>query len=289
MRGIGVHTSMWAMGWTPEAAERAVAAARKYSVDLIEIALLQPKAVDAAGTRKLLDASGLEAVCSLGLPEAAGASVRPDAAIEYLDVAIHKTADMGGQALCGVIYGGIGERTGKPPTQPELDNIARALAASAKTAKARGIELGIEAVNRYENHIINTARQAVDLVERIGADNVFVHLDTYHMNIEKKGAAQRILVARDHLKYIHLSESDRGTPGEGNCPWDQIFVALAAIDFKGGLAMESFINLPPEIGAGLSVRRPVAASEVEVMGKGLPFLRNKAEQYGLIKTATEGS
>jgi len=103
------------------------------------------------------------------------------------------------------------------------------------------------------------------------------------MNIEEKGAALGIIAARDHLKYIHLSESDRGTPGEGNCPWDAIFAALAAINFKGGLAMESFINLPPEIGAGLSVWRPVAESEAEVMGKGLPFLRNKAEQYGLIR------
>jgi D-psicose/D-tagatose/L-ribulose 3-epimerase len=137
-------------------------------------------------------------------------------------------------------------------------------------------------VNRYENHIINSAEQAVALVERVGADNIFVHLDTYHMNIEEKGAGQGIIVARDHLKYIHLSESDRGTPGEGNCPWDAIYSALAAIGFKGGLAMESFINLPPEIGAGLSVWRPVARSEAEVMGKGLPFLRNKAEQYGLI-------
>ena len=82
----------------------------------------------------------------------------------------------------------------------------------------RGIELGVEAVNRYENHLINTGWQAVDMIERVGADNIFVHLDTYHMNIEEKGAANGILDAREHLKYIHLSESDRGTPGYGNCP-----------------------------------------------------------------------
>jgi sugar phosphate isomerase/epimerase len=144
-------------------------------------------------------------------------------------------------------------------------------------------ELGIEAVNRYENHIINTAAQAVALVERIGLDNVFVHLDTYHMNIEEKGMGNGIITARDHLKYIHLSESDRGTPGEGNCHWDETFATLAAIDFKGGLAMESFINMDPLLAFGLSVWRPVADSETVVMGNGLPFLRNKARQYGLIK------
>ena len=88
-------------------------------------------------TRALLEQNELAAVCSLGLPEQAWASVRPDAAIEYLDIAIDKTADMGGKALSGVIYGGIGERTGKPPTQAELDNIARALTRGRQDARRR--------------------------------------------------------------------------------------------------------------------------------------------------------
>lgn len=282
MRGFGVHTSMWTMSWDRTGAERAIAAAVQYKMDFIEIALLNAPAVDAPHSRALLEKHGLPAVCSLGLPETAWPSKGPQAAVDYLKVAIDKTAEIGAEALSGVIFGGIGERTGVPPTQQEYDNVTRALSEAARHAKSRGIELGIEAVNRYENHLINTAQQAVAMVERIGAENVFVHLDTYHMNIEEKGAANGILDARDHLKYIHLSESDRGTPGYGNVPWDAIYAALAAIGFKGGLAMESFINMPPEVAYGLAVWRPVARSEEEVMGNGLPFLRNKAAQYGLI-------
>ncbi|MEO1103801.1 MAG: sugar phosphate isomerase/epimerase, partial [Pseudomonadota bacterium] len=85
-----------------------------------------------------------------------------------------------------------------------------------------------------------------------------------------------------HLKYIHMSESDRGTPGAGTCDWNEIYATLAAIGFDGGLAMESFINLPPQIGSALSVWRPVAPSAEEVMAEGLPFLRNMARQYRLI-------
>lgn len=282
MQGFGVHTSMWTMNWDRAGAEKAIAGAVEYKMDFIEIALLNAPAVDAGHTRALLEKNGLRAVCSLGLPEAAWASVRPDAAIDHLKLAIEKTAEMGAEALSGVIYGGIGERTGVPPTQVEYDNITRVLSAAASHAKRFGIELGVEAVNRYENHLVNSAQQAVDVVERVGADNVFVHLDTYHMNIEEKGAANGILVAREHLKYIHLSESDRGTPGYGNVPWDEIYATLAAIGFKGGLAMESFINMPPEVAYGLAVWRPVARDMEEVMGNGLPFLRNKAAQYGLI-------
>jgi D-psicose/D-tagatose/L-ribulose 3-epimerase len=282
MQGFGVHTSMWTMSWDRAGAEKAVAAAARYKMDFIEIALLNAAAVDTAHSRALLESNDLKAVCSLGLPERVWASRHPEEAIEYLKVAIDKTAEMGALALSGVTYGGIGERTGVPPTEVEYDNVARALTGAAKHAKSRGILLGIEPVNRYENHLINTGWQAVEMIERVGADNIFIHLDTYHMNIEEKGAGNGILDARKHLKYIHLSESDRGTPGCGTCDWDEIFATLAAIGFNGGLAMESFINMPPEVSYGLSVWRPVAKDEAEVMGNGLPFLRNKARQYRLI-------
>jgi D-psicose/D-tagatose/L-ribulose 3-epimerase len=282
MEGFGVHTSMWTMTWDREGCERAVAKAASYDVDFLEIALLNPAVVDAPHSRGVLEKHEMRAVCSLGLPEAVWASRNPEGAVDFLKLALDKTAALGGEALSGVIYGGIGERTGLPPTQGELDNVARALKAAAAHAKSLGLLLGIEPVNRYETHLLNTGWQAVEMIEKVGADNVFVHLDTYHMNIEEKGIAQGILDARDHLRYIHLSESDRGTPGAGTVGWDEIFSALKAVGFKGGLAMESFINLPPEVAYGLSVWRPVASGEPEVMGNGLPFLRNKARQYGLI-------
>jgi D-psicose/D-tagatose/L-ribulose 3-epimerase len=273
---------MWTMNWDRAGAERTVEAAVRYKMDFIEIALLNAPAVDAAHTRSLLEKAGLRAVCSLGLPQRNWASVNPDGAVEHLREAMDVTAAMGAEALSGVTYGGIGERTGVPPTQQEYDNIARALEAAAKHARSLGIAFGIEPVNRYENHLINTAAQAKWMIEKVGADNIFIHLDTYHMNIEEKGAGNGILDARDHLRYIHLSESDRGTPGEGTCDWDEVYATLAAIGFRGGLAMESFINMPAEVAYGLAVWRPVADSFEEVMDKGLPFLRNKAKQYRLI-------
>jgi D-psicose/D-tagatose/L-ribulose 3-epimerase len=282
MEGFGVHTSMWTMRWDREGAERTIPAAASYKMDFIEIALLDTSIVDAAHTRALLDKHEMRAVCSLGLPQENWASVNPDGAIAHLVDAIDKTAEMGAEALSGVTYGGIGERTGVPPTMAEYDNIARALEGAAKHAKAKGIAFGIEPVNRYENHLINTGAHAKWMIEKVGDDNIFIHLDTYHMNIEEKGAANGILDARDHLRYIHLSESDRGTPGEGCCDWDEVYATLAAIGFKGGLAMESFINMPPEVAYGLAVWRPVAESFEEVMDRGLPFLRNKARQYRLI-------
>ena len=282
MKGFGIQSSIWTMSWTPEAAEFAVAEAVRHDFDFVEIALLTPPTVDAAHTRALLAREGMPAVCSLGLPQKDWPSHNPEGAVEFLKIALDKTAAMGCLALTGVTYGGIGERSGLPPTQTELDNVARALSAAAAHAKRLGVEFGIEPVNRYESHLINTGWQAVDMIERVGADNIFIHLDTYHMNIEEKGVANGILSARDHLRYVHLSESDRGVPGAGTVGWNEIYAALAAINFKGGLAMESFVNMPPELAFGLSVWRPVADSTEQVITQGLPFLRNMARQYGLI-------
>lgn len=282
MKGFGVHACMWTMKWERDGAELGVRSAAGYNVDFVEIPLLDPSIVDTVHTRKLLEKYELNAVCSLGLPEGRWPSSNPEGAISFLKIALEKSKEMGAEALTGVTFGGIGERTGFPPTKAEIDNVAYAVDVIGKYAKSLGLLFGIEPVNRYETHLLNTGWQARDLIERIGNDNVFIHLDTYHMNIEEKGVANGIIDASKYLKYIHLSESDRGTPGCGTCDWDEIFAGLAAVGFDGGMAMESFIELPPEIANGLCVWRPVANSNTEVMDEGLPFLRNKAKQYRLI-------
>ena len=103
------------------------------------------------------------------------------------------------------------------------------------------------------------------------------------MNIEEKGYAQSIRNARKHLRYIHLSESDRGVPGTGTIDWDAIFAALAETEFDGDMVIESFVTLPPEIARALSVWRPVADSADQVLREGVPFLRNLAERHGLLR------
>ena len=43
------------------------------------------------------------------------------------------------------------------------------------------------------------ALQAMELVSAVGAANVAVHLDSYHMNIEEDSMAQAVAVCRDRL------------------------------------------------------------------------------------------
>jgi D-psicose/D-tagatose/L-ribulose 3-epimerase len=80
---------------------------------------------------------------------------------------------------------------------------------------------------------------------------------------------------------VHLSESHRGVPGTGSVDWDGAFAALRAGDFAGDLVIESFVTLPPEIAAALSVWRPVAKDRYEVLDQGVPFLVDLANKHGL--------
>jgi D-psicose/D-tagatose/L-ribulose 3-epimerase len=280
-RGWGAHASLWTAEWTRTGAEHAVQCAAAQRHAFIEIPLLDPDAVDTAHTRDLLARHGLAAVCSLGLPKGCWATEDPEAAERFLANALDRTAELGGSALTGVTYGGIGQLTGQGPTAAELDACARVLEAGAKHARTHGLTLGVEAPNRYENHLINAAHQADAMVRRVGAANLFVHLDTYHMNVEEAGLANGILNARETLGYVHLSESHRGVPGTGTCDWDALFAALAAIGYAGPLGLESFVHLPPAIASALAVWRPVAPDAETVLRDGLDHLRVKARQYGV--------
>ena len=279
---LGMHTSLWTASWTREAAEQAIPEAAAAGLDVLEIALLAPADVDAAHSRKLFEKHGVEPSASLCLPHAARAEVDPEAAIAFLMPAVEKAHELGCDYLGGVVYSELGWKSGKPPTDAEYANMVKALKPVARRMRDYGMRLGLEPCNRYETHLINTADQALTFLERLDEPNVTIHLDTYHMNIEEKGAGGGILKAGKHCSYIHLSESDRGVPGSGTIDWDATFRALARVGFRGDLVMESFVTLPPEIASARCVWRAVAKDRQEVLDKGVGFLRALAKVHGLL-------
>ena len=72
----------------------------------------------------------------------------------------------------------------KPPVKDAFSNSVEIIRNLCNKAKNLGIKIGLEPVNRYESNLINTASQAMDFIKLSESDNLFVHLDSYHMNIE---------------------------------------------------------------------------------------------------------
>jgi D-psicose/D-tagatose/L-ribulose 3-epimerase len=278
---FGAHAFIWAGDWTPKDAERVITGAAEAGLDFVEIPLLRPESMDVPGTRALLESHGLGCTCSLGLPREVHLPAAPGEAQEFLKGAVDVAADLGSPLLTGVVYAHLGTLTGRPPTDGELAEVARVLGEVARYAARRDISIGVEPVNRYESYLINLASQAIDLLDQIGEPNVFIHLDTYHMNVEEKGFYDPIVATGNRMRYIHLSESDRGTPGTGNVHWDEVFRGLKAIDYDGRLVMESFAAINEDIAGATALWRDVVGDPDALIGEGLVFLRDKAAEHGL--------
>ena len=111
---------------------------------------------------------------------------------------------------------------------------------------------------------------------------MFLHLDTYHMNVEERGFDAPIIASGRRVRYMHLSESDRGTPGLGNVDWNGVFEGLAAIGYDGDLVMESFVAVNPDIARATYMWRDVIGDPDTLVRDGLSFLRNGAKRHGLL-------
>lgn len=69
----------------------------------------------------------------------------------------------------------------------------------ADKAADLGVELGLEAVNRYETNVMNTAEEAMQILADVNRSNMTVHLDSYHMNIEENSMEEAVKVCGDSL------------------------------------------------------------------------------------------
>lgn len=277
---FGAHLFVWTAEITPETVTRAARGAAEAGLEFLEIPLLRED-LPLTKIRQILKGHGLGVTCSLGLPREAKLPDYPERAQAFLSRALRMALELESPLLTGVVYATLGEPPKAPPTPEGLEVIAKTLRAVAREARTLGLQVGIEPVNRYETSLVNTVDQGLALLEAIGEENTFLHLDTYHMNIEEKGFRAPIERAGSRLGYIHLSESDRGTPGTGNVHWGEVFAALAAIGYRGPLVMESFVAVSPEIARATCIWRPVTKSAERLVSEGVTFLQEQAKRVGL--------
>ena len=243
MNTLGVHALVWAGELDPESMRRVVSRTKEAGFGLIELSLHGPKIMDFGLTRDLLQQHGLQVGCSRGLTLDADISSEDPAVVArgmaLLEEGIRITADVGGRYFGGILYGAMAKYA-RPLGAKGRANAAEALKRAADIAHAKGITLGLEVVNRYESNQLNTALQALELLDRIAAPNVVVHLDTYHMNIEEPDFMQPVLACGKRLGYVHIGESNRGYLGSGTVDFAQFFHALAMIGYEGVITFESF-------------------------------------------------
>lgn len=201
--------------------------------------------------------------------------------INHMKMMVDINKTIGSNILGGVNYTGWGYLTGQPPTDKEFDTSVKAMQEIVAYAKEihPTLDVCIEPVNRFETHFINTAEQAVKYCKAVGTDNIKVHLDTFHMIREETSFKDAIeLCGKKYLGYVHVCENNRGIPGTGLIPWEELFITLDAIGYDRPCVIESFDPSFEELNANCAIWRKFADTGEDLAIEGLRNLKEIAER-----------
>jgi D-psicose/D-tagatose/L-ribulose 3-epimerase len=275
---FGGHALVWAGDWSAEGARAAISGAARSGYDYVEIALLDPWKVDTAMTRDLLAEYGVRAHASLGLSPTTDVTSTDASIIAKGDELLRKATDvlheLGGTELCGVLYCSLGKYPG-PASRENRANSVAAMQRLSDYAADKGINVNFEVVNRYETNIMNTGIEGLAFLDEVNRPNTFIHLDTYHMNIEEDGMEKSVIAAGDKLGFVHIGESHRGYLGSGNVDFDTFFAALKKINYQGPITFESFSSavVDPALSNALCVWRNLWSDSDDLASTALSFMK----------------
>ncbi|REA62446.1 sugar phosphate isomerase/epimerase [Dyadobacter luteus] len=253
---------------------------KSWGFDFVEIAVEDPSHIDPVFVRAELDKHELtcRSVCAATGPgrDLRGNRKEQVTSIEYVQALIDIAPMLGSDLVAGPIYSSVGRAEMVPADErrKQWSLVVENLKNLCKYASDRNVRLAIEPLNRYETDFINTCAQALKMIEEVGSDALYVHLDAFHMNLEEKDPALAITRAAGRLALLHASGSDRGTPGGDQINWDRIFVALDKINYQGDIVIESFTPEVKVIAKAASIWREIEPSKEAIVTDGLAFLRS---------------
>ena len=264
MNKLGIFVNFWEKNWECDL-KKYINKAKDIGFDVLEFqaqALLNMSNEKMDELKKVARDRDIELTYSLGLDPRYDVSSADDSVrlggIDYLKKIVERVGYMEGKIISGVSYAGWGcvpkdDLTGDK--SPLLERSVNSMKQIAKTAADYGVTYCVEAVNRFEGCILNTAAEAVDYVKKVDAPNIGVLLDTYHMNIEENSFREAILTAGDLLLGFHTGDNNRRCPGRGHINFDEIFAALSEIGYKGRIVAEPFLSKGGEVGRDIYVWR----------------------------------
>jgi 5-keto-L-gluconate epimerase len=222
----------------------AFALAAELGYDGVELHLRRPDDIDRRGVQELCTRYGL-GIPTIGTGMAAGEDgltfSDPDPAIrrraiercrEHIDLA----AAWHSAVTIGLIRGKLGPVEAERPRRREAQMAC--LAECCRAAADRGVTLLFEPLNRYEGDDVFTAAEGLGVLAEIGAPNLKLLLDTYHMNIEEPSFAAGLRQAGAHRGHVHLVDSNRQAPGHGHVPLPEVLGTLREIGFAGYVSFE---------------------------------------------------
>lgn len=235
-----------ALVYYKEAPEKSFARVAEAGYDAIEL-VGEPSRYDVQNINELKARHGIavSSICSVWTGTERDL-VNPDPTVRRKAVDYGcKVADFASAVGAPIMIVGpspVGKLLPLAPPEDEWKWAVESIQAIASYADERGVEITIEAWNRYETYFTNQLETAVALLRASGVQNGGVHGDMFHMNIEESSIADAYLRVGAHLNHVHLADSNRAAPGCGHTDFRPVLKALDKIGFGGCLTFEL---LPP--------------------------------------------
>lgn len=288
MNKVGMFFTYWSTEWMVDfpAVARRIAG---LGFDLMEISLSEFHELPTARKAELKAAAqdlGLGITCCIGLkPEQDFAS--PDAAVRNAGVEYVKGLLDDCRFLDAPVFSGLNfcawpasPPKGMTDKRPYVERAVESVKKVIGIAESYDIKYAIEVVNRFEQYLVNDAREALSFCDAVGSRNCMVHLDTFHMNIEEDSFRDAIISCKGRIGHFHLGEPNRKQPGRGRMPWDEIFGALKTIGYDGTIVMEPFVRKGGGVGRDVALWRDLSDNasdaELDILGRqAQEFVRGK--------------
>jgi D-psicose/D-tagatose/L-ribulose 3-epimerase len=267
---FGIYYPYWEHEWGGDCLKY-VEKIAKLGFDIIEIAALPVSGYSPAHLDEIarcLKANGIAMTGGVG-PSPERNLSSPDPAVRkagraFFEKTLTNLAKLDVHILCGALHSYWPIDYSKPIDK--AGDRARGLegiASLADFAANLGIDLCLEVLNRFENHVLNTAEEGVAFVRETGKANVKVHLDTFHMNIEEDSFGDAIRATGSLLGHVHVGENNRRVPGKGRLPWHEIGAALREIGYDRAVVLEPFVTMGGGIGSDIKVWRDLSENADE--------------------------
>jgi len=275
---FGINTFLFTSPFTNDSTTL-FATFKNWGFKSVEIPVEDPSHIDPIFVKEELAKHGLEcgSVCACMGPgrDLRGTPEEQATAMTYCKALLDQMVLLGCPSLIGPVYSVVGRADAEEPTsqKEQWARVVGNLKQLAQYAEARGRQICIEPLNRFETDFLNTCDQGLKLIKAVGSKAVKLHLDTFHMNIEEKKQAEAIVKAGKLLGHFHACGSDRGTPGSDHIDWKSIAKALKKIKYNGDVVIESFTTDVKVIARAAAIWRKIEPTRDEIAVKGLKFLK----------------
>jgi len=223
--------------------EDSIRKAAAFGYDGIELALKTPDQVKPEQIKKLLSENGLgcpvistgQVFAGLGLCFTATDPSERAEVIRVFKGMIELAAELGAMVNIGRVRGFVGDGESIGDAEARFIEVARELAAYAEP---KDVKLILEPVNRYEINFINSIEQGAALMKKVGAPNMALMPDLFHMNIEDRSLGGVLEQYAEHVAYVHFADSNRLAPGQGHTDFQDVFDALERFGYDGWISVE---------------------------------------------------